>query len=80
MAQPFQYPFQYAQLPTYQWRTFDREAISFSFHPIIPPERMPPDNPFADQMKSDDCPPPSEDTPEPPPGDAPASNEGKLHV
>jgi hypothetical protein len=77
MAQPFHYPFQYAQLPTYGYQTFDRNAVSFSFHPIIPPDRIYPSNPFADdQMKPDDEPPPSEESPEPRPEDAPAEAQG----
>ena len=79
MAQPFQYPFQYAQLPTYHWQTFDRHAVSFSLHPIIPLEQIHPSNPFADnQMKPNDgSSPQSEDNPEPAPDDAPADADGK---
>ena len=78
--QPY-YPYQYAQLPTYGYQTFDRNAVSFSFHPIIPPERIYPSNPFADdQIKSDDASPyPSEDNPDPS-GDAPEDMDGKSTV
>ncbi len=46
MARPNQY--QYAQLPVFQWRTFDRDTLTFSSHPIIPSERIFADHPFAD--------------------------------
>ena len=76
--QPYHYPFQYAQLPTYGYQTFDRNSVSFSFHPIIPPERLYPSNPFADdQMKNDDGPPPPGDSAEPP-GNGSADADGKL--
>ena len=78
--QPY-YPFQYAQLPTYGYQTFDRNAISFSFHPIIPPERLYPSNPFADdQMKNEDAPPsPSEDNADPP-RDTHGNTDGKSKL
>jgi hypothetical protein len=81
MAQPYPYPFQYAQLPTYHWQTFDRNAVSFSFHPIIPPERIHPSNSFADdQMKpEDDTQPLTEDNPDPPPSDVPADADSELN-
>jgi hypothetical protein len=78
MAQPYQYHYQYAQLPTYHWQTYDRNAVSFSFHPIIPPEHLYPNDPFADQMKPDDAPPPaSQDIPEPK-DDTPLEADGEL--
>ncbi|OCT47808.1 hypothetical protein CLCR_03774 [Cladophialophora carrionii] len=81
MARPFHYPFQYAQLPTYGYQTFDPSAVSFSFHPIIPPDRLYPSKPFADdQMKPEEEQPPlSEDNPEPQ-NDAPAEANGKFGV
>jgi hypothetical protein len=82
MAQPFHYPFQYAQLPTYGYQTFDPSAVSFSFHPIIPPERLYPSNRFADdQMKPDEAPPPlAEENPESPQENVSAETEGKFDV
>ena len=76
--QPY-YPFQYAQLPTYGYQTFDLNAVSFSFHPIIPPERLYPSNQFADdQMKDDDASPPGDNTD--PPGDTPEGADGQSKL
>lgn len=32
--------FGYAQLPVYQYQTWDREALSYTNHPIVPPDRI----------------------------------------
>lgn len=59
MAQQYYYHHQYAQLPVFQWRTFDLNTLTFSTHPIIPPERLYPSYSYADdRFKSNDLPPP----------------------
>jgi hypothetical protein len=80
MAQ--QYYYQYAQLPVFQWRTYDRNTLTFSAHPIIPPERLYPSYLYADdRFKSNDLPPPIvDDRPTEPPAGEPAFDdmEGEL--
>lgn len=43
-----QYYYQYAQLPLYQWRTYDRATLQYSPHSIIPPAAYYPIYPYAD--------------------------------
>jgi len=50
--------YQYAQLPVFQWRTYDLTTLTFSPHPIIPLERHYSNNPFADDHLKNDAPPP----------------------
>lgn len=57
MAQQY-YSYQYAQLPVFQWRTYDRNTLTFSAHPIIPPERLYPSYIYADDHYQSDHPPP----------------------
>ncbi len=75
MARPVHY--QFAQLPVFQWRTYDRNTLTFSAHPIIPPERFYLGNPYADDYyKTDQPAPPVFDNMSelPPQGEAPESH------
>jgi hypothetical protein len=57
-------PFQYAQLPVYQYRTFDLNTLTFSSHPIIPPEQILFNNQRTDEpSKKDQDSPPVTDPP-----------------
>ena len=81
MAQPYYYQHQYAQLPVFQWRTYDLNTLTFSAHPIIPPERIYPSYSYADdRFKTNDLPPPIiDDQPHDPPAGEPFPDdmEGK---
>lgn len=84
MAQQY-YSYQYAQLPVFQWRTFDRNTLTFSTHPIIPPERIYPSYLYADdRYQSNDPPPPPppviDDRHITPPGEDPFNDdmEGEI--
>jgi hypothetical protein len=46
--------FQYAQLPVFKYQTFDRESLTFTNHPIIPPERIVFSDRHADDLKGDE--------------------------
>jgi len=47
--------FRYAQLPVFKYRTFDIETLTYTDHPIIPPERINfSDHDTDDVFKNDD--------------------------
>jgi hypothetical protein len=64
------YPYQYAQLPSYQWQTYNPHNVTFSLHPIIPPRRFYTIDPFADERyKHEERLPAGDATPEASPRD-----------
>jgi hypothetical protein len=72
----------YAELPVFKYQTFDRENVSFSFVPIVPPSTKPPiDNPPTLNDGDADEGPKDGDTPqEETPTDPPVEDDGMSTI
>jgi hypothetical protein len=62
----------YAQLPVFKYQTFDRESLTFSEHPIIPPS--PRQMRYFGEGADADEPPKNDDTPADPSADTETSD------